>query len=115
MWEVESVTNICRACESLECAAPGVGSVGVRVGGLSTQCRPPTALAGPPHGRMKGCLWREAGKACAPAWLRGRFWKVLRSRVHPVCSSCGVHRVVHTTRRRLGSGAPSPILKSTVW
>ena len=52
MWEVESVKNICRACESLECAAPGVGGVGVRVGGLSTQCRPPTALAGPPHGPM---------------------------------------------------------------
>lgn len=33
MWEVESVKNICRACESLECAAPYVGGVAVSVGG----------------------------------------------------------------------------------
>lgn len=58
-----------------------------------------------------GCLWREAGRACAPAWLRGRFWKVLCSSVHPVCSPCRVEGVVHTTRRRLGSGAPLPHFK----
>lgn len=53
MWEVGSVKNICRACESLECAAPYVGGEGVSVGGLSTPCRPPTALAGP-HGPCVG-------------------------------------------------------------
>lgn len=115
MWEVESVKNICRACESLECAAPYVGGVGVSVGGgLSTPCRPPTALAGP-QGPCVGMFVAWDREGVCPCVAAGA---VLESAVfgRASCVLCvrggpgGAHN-----GERAGLLRPSPTLKSNVW